>query len=233
MSEINFQMHSLPSVYLMELDIPIDFVDDCNKYLDELMIREDKISAANTLVGQIKTGEQLLMDHTDVRLAPFCHFLQHMAVVYINQFMEQSGQILDGNRRVEVDELWSVHSYDGDYNPIHDHGTETIMGISCTTWTKVPSQILEGPRPGSQEFGLYNASGESDGCLCFNFGQSSTWDRERLRPTQNVVVRPQVGRLYMFPSWMQHMVYPFRGEGERRTVAANINCFREEHEVVS
>jgi len=24
---------------------------------------------------------------------------------------------------------------------------------------------------------------------------------------------------------MQHMVYPFQGEGERRTVAANINCF--------
>ena len=228
MSEVSYKMHGLPSVYLMELDIPIAFVDDCNNYLDELIKQENRISAASTLVGQIKRGEQLLMDHTDLRLTPFCHFLQEMAVVYITQFMEQSGQVLDGNRHIEVDELWSVHSYDGDYNPIHDHGTKTVMGISCTTWTKVPSQILEGPRPGSQEYGLYNASGESDGCLCFNFGQSSTWDRERLRPTQNVVVRPQVGRLYMFPSWMQHMVYPFRGEGERRTVAANINCFPKE-----
>jgi hypothetical protein len=32
----------------------------------------------------------------------------------------------------------------------------------------------------------------------------------------------------LFPSWMQHMVYPFRGEGERRTVAANLNCFPQE-----
>lgn len=228
MSKVSYKMHGLPSVYLMELDIPIAFVDDCNNYLDELVKQENRTSAASTLVGQIKRGEQLLMDHTDTRLAPFCHFLQEMAVVYITQFMEQSGQVLDGNRHIEVDELWSVHSYDGDYNPIHDHGTKTVMGISCTTWTKVPSQILEGPRPGSQEYDLYNASGESDGCLCFNFGQSSSWDRERLRPTQNVVVRPQVGRLYMFPSWMQHMVYPFRGEGERRTVAANINCFPKE-----
>jgi len=227
-SKVSYKMHGLPSVYLMELDIPIAFVDDCNNYLDELVKQENRTSAASTLVGQIKRGEQLLMDHTDTRLAPFCHFLQEMAVVYITQFMEQSGQVLDGNRHIEVDELWSVHSYDGDYNPIHDHGTKTVMGISCTTWTKVPSQILEGPRPGSQEYDLYNASGESDGCLCFNFGQSSSWDRERLRPTQNVVVRPQVGRLYMFPSWMQHMVYPFRGEGERRTVAANINCFPKE-----
>jgi len=227
-SEVSYKMHGLPSVYLMEIDIPIAFVDDCNNYLDELVKQENRTSAASTLVGQIKRGEQLLMDHTDTRLAPFCRFLQEMAVVYITQFMEQSGQVLDGNRHIEVDELWSVHSYDGDYNPIHDHVTKTVMGISCTTWTKVPSQILEGPRPGSQEYGLYNASGESDGCLCFNFGQSSSWDRERLRPTQNVVVRPQVGRLYMFPSWMQHMVYPFRGEGERRTVAANINCFPKE-----
>jgi hypothetical protein len=29
----------------------------------------------------------------------------------------------------------------------------------------------------------------------------------------------------MFPSGLQHMVYPFFGEGERRTVAANLNCW--------
>ena len=225
MAEIQFQMHPLPSVYLMELDIPAEFVEACNNYLDELVAQKDKVSAAHTLVGQIKRGEQLVMDHEDPRLAPFSRFLCEMGVTYINQFMSQSGQVLDGNRNVEMHELWSVHSYEGDYNPIHDHGTKTVMGISCTTWTRVPPQILQGPRPGSQEYDLYGASGESDGCLCFNYGQSSSWDRERLKPTSNVVVRPQVGRLYMFPSWMQHMVYPFQGDGERRTVAANINCF--------
>jgi len=30
----------------------------------------------------------------------------------------------------------------------------------------------------------------------------------------------------MFPSWLTHMVYPFEGEGERRTVAANLNVWR-------
>jgi len=29
MAEIQFQMHSLPSVFLMELDIPTEFVDSC------------------------------------------------------------------------------------------------------------------------------------------------------------------------------------------------------------
>ena len=123
MAEIQFQMHPLPSVYLMELDIPAEFVEACNDFLDELVTQKEKISAAHTLVGQIKRGEQLVMDHEDSRLAPFSKFLCDMGVAYINQFMSQSGQVLDGNRNVEMDELWSVHSYEGDYNPIHDHGT--------------------------------------------------------------------------------------------------------------
>jgi len=53
MSEIQFRMHPLPSVYLMELDIPAEFVEACNDYLDELVTQKEKISAAHTLVGQI------------------------------------------------------------------------------------------------------------------------------------------------------------------------------------
>ena len=228
MSELQYMMHPLPSVFLMELDLPEGFVTQLNEYLAGLLEEEGRVTAADTLVGQISEGEQLRMEHNHDLVTGFSEFLCSMGVEYINAFMKGSGQMLDGARQVTMDELWSVHSYAGDYNPIHDHGTQTIMGISCTTWTKVPPQITQGPRPGSEEYGLYNASGESDGCLCFNYGQSSQWDKERLKPTQNIVVRPQVGRVYLFPSWMQHMVYPFRGEGERRTVAANLNCFPQE-----
>ena len=26
--------------------------------------------------------------------------------------------------------MWSVHSYEGDYNPLHDHGGNTPLGLS-------------------------------------------------------------------------------------------------------
>ena len=55
-------------------------------------------------------------------------------------------------------------------------------------------------------------------------------DAQRLRPSQSVVMQPKVGRQLMFPSWLQHMVYPFFGKGERRTVAANLNCFNKEEQ---
>ena len=48
---------------------------------------------------------------------------------------------------------------------------------------------------------------------------------ERLRPPQSFVIKPTVGKLLVFPSWLQHMVYPFKGKGERRTVASNLNCW--------
>jgi hypothetical protein len=38
-------------------------------------------------------------------------------------------------------------------------------------------------------------------------------------------MKPEIGKVLVFPSWLQHMVYPFKGEGERRTVASNLNCW--------
>ena len=96
------------------------------------------------------------------------------------------------------------------------------MGISFTTWTMVPEQISRTDDSGSMD--LYNDSGNIDGFINFTYGLNQTADPERLRPSQSRYIKPEVGLLLMFPSWMQHCVYPFQGDGERRTVAGNINC---------
>tara|TARA_R110002020_G_scaffold133987_2_gene298983 strand:- start:1986 stop:2681 length:696 start_codon:yes stop_codon:yes gene_type:complete len=224
---INFKFIPLPSVYLMEVETPDDFVNDLNTYLDKLLKKQDRKTNADTLVGQIHNGEQLRMDHLCEELEEVRYILCNLAAKYVAEFLRHTGQSLENDRQVEIDELWSVHSYAGDYNPIHDHGTQTAMGVSCTTWTKVPSQIskLKAPEEGMSYF---NSSGCVDGFLEFVFGRNSVLDKERLMPVQDCVIKPTVGRLYFFPSWLQHMVYPFRGKGERRTVAANFNCFPSE-----
>ena len=224
--EQEYQVHTLPAVFLLEAKMPDAMVSGLNTYLDELMEQEDRISHAGTLVGQIGHGQQLTMDHNDPKLADFCQMSGILATEYLKNFGSTGNNI--GERQVGIDELWSVHSYERDYNPIHDHGTKTIMGISCTSWTKVPEQILDQPTAGSPEYSLYNASGDSDGCLAFNYGINSLLDVERLRPPQSFVIKPEVGKYLMFPSWLQHMVYPFEGDGERRTVAANLNVWKVE-----
>ena len=226
--EQEYQVHTLPAVFLLEAWMPDAMVSGLNTYLDELMEQEDRTSHAGTLVGQIGHGQQLTMNHDDPRLNDFRKMTEILSIDYLTNFASTTGNPFKDQLAVEIDELWSVQSYERDYNPIHDHGTKTIMGISCTSWTKVPEQILDQPTAGSPEYSLYNASGNSDGCLAFNYGINSLLDVERLRPPQSFVIKPEVGKYLMFPSWLQHMVYPFEGEGERRTVAANLNVWKVE-----
>ena len=223
MNEHPFQIHNMPAVYVLETQMPQQMVDDVNDYMDEYRKDKNKESLAKTLVGQIDKGEQLLLDHNDKRMVEYNSFICSLGAEYINHF-SRAGNRLKGNKQVQIDETWSVHSYDGDYNPIHDHGTKTLMGISTTAWTKVPSQIGN-VNAQSPTYSLYNESGHSDGCIAFQYGQVSVIDSDRLKPAQSFVMTPEVVKLLLFPSWLQHMVYPFKGEGERRTIASNLNCW--------
>jgi hypothetical protein len=226
--DIEVEIHPMPALFLMETQMPEKMVKDLNTYLDDLLKQDDRESLASELVGQIHRGEQLTMDPEHELLQEYCQFLTGLGASYVNTVMEKTGHSLKKPRQIEVDEAWSVHSFEGDYNPIHDHGTKTIMGISTTGWTKVPQQILDQPTAGSPQYSKYNDSGACDGYLAFSYGRSQIMDVERLRPPQTAEVQPQVGRLLVFPSWLQHMVYPFFGKGERRTVASNLNCWEVE-----
>ena len=222
----HFSFHTLPAVFMLEAQLSESMVGTLNDYLDKMMVDENRIDHSGTLVGQIGHGQQLTMDHHCEELKDFNWTIQGLAMDYVKQFCAASGNPLKGKREVLTDELWSVHSYERDYNPMHDHGTKTIMGVSCTTWTKVPQQILDQPTAGSPEYSLYNSSGSADGCLAFSYGRNSLMDVERLAPPQSFVIKPEVGKMLMFPSWLTHTVYPFEGEGERRTVAANLNVWK-------
>ena len=222
----HFSFHTLPAVFMLEAQLSESMVGTLNDYLDKMMVDENRIDHSGTLVGQIGHGQQLTMDHHCEELKDFNWTIQGLAMDYVKQFCAASGNPLKGKREVLTDELWSVHSYERDYNPTHDHGTKTVMGISCTTWTKVPQQILDQPTAGSPEYSLYNSSGSADGCLAFSYGRNSLMDVERLAPPQSFVIKPEVGKMLMFPSWLTHKVYPFQGEGERRTVAANLNVWK-------
>ena len=218
-------VHNMPSVFVMQTEMPESMVNDLNDYLDEYKEDQDKKSLADTLVGQIAQGEQLLMNNDDSRVKQYTEFVCNLGADYINAFCKNTGVKLKAAKSVHVDETWSVHSYEGDYNPIHDHGTKTLMGISTTGWTKVPQQILDQPTAGSPNYSLYESSGDCDGYIAFNYGMNSLIDADRLRPPQSFVMQPEVGKLLVFPSWLHHRVYPFKGDGERRTVASNLNCW--------
>ena len=219
--QIEYELFSLPAAFMLQHNLPEQVVTTLNAYLDTLKQNKLRESAADYLVGQIHQGEQLKMDHEDVSLTPFVRIVESLAAAYLRHFVEQTKSPLRP-KKISMDKLWSVHSYQGDYNPIHDHLTAAQMGISFTTWTMVPEQIM---KRDDQQVNLYESSGAIDGFINFTYGLNQTADPERLRPSQSRYIMPVPGKLLLFPSWMQHTVYPFFGEGERRTVAGNLNCF--------
>ena len=221
---INLKMHELPQVILMEAQLPMPMVDDLNTYLDDLMVAEDREDHSKNLVGQIQSGQQLTMNAEDKKVIRFTQTINQLGMEYIKHFVRRIGssKLFPDNMQVGVDEMWSVHSYAGDYNPIHDHSVPSLTGLAATTWTKVPEQITKQKSPNDGEYNLFGASGNSDGFLAFNYGKTSSLDNPMLKPPTTCTIQPEVGKLFIFPIWLQHMVYPFKGEGERRTIAANL-----------
>jgi len=228
---INLKMHELPQVILMEAQLPMPMVDDLNLYLDNLMVAEDRLDHSKHLVGQIQSGQQLTMNAEDEKVIRFTQTINQLGMEYVKHFVRRIGssKLFPDNMQVGVDEMWSVHSYEGDYNPIHDHSVPSITGLAATTWTKVPEQITKQKSPNDGEYNLFGASGNSDGFLAFNYGKTSSLDNPMLKPPTTCTIQPEVGKLFIFPIWLQHMVYPFKGEGERRTIAANLCAWHKDN----
>ena len=65
------KFHAMPSVFVMEHDVPAEMVTNLNLYLDNYLKQKKRKSLASTLVGQIQNGQQLLMDHEDKKTVEF------------------------------------------------------------------------------------------------------------------------------------------------------------------
>ena len=215
----------LYKTFILQVKVDEKTVNLLNRYLDDLQFNKKRKSHAHTLVGQInqrKESQQLLMDENHPDCMKFKQIVLTASDQYRQQYFKMSPRKLKGERIPQIDEMWSVHSYAGDYNTMHTHGCKTLMGISSVLWTKVPKQITDLPIQGS----LQNASGANDGFIGFVCGDGDVTDIERLKFSGYTPVKPEVGTMYVFPNWLQHLVWPFFGEGERRTVATNINMFQ-------
>ena len=163
--QINLKMHELPQVILMEAQLPMPMVDDLNTYLDDLMVAEDREDHSKNLVGQIQSGQQLTMNAEDEKVIRFTQTINQLGMEYIKHFVRRIGssKLFPDNMQVGVDEMWSVHSYAGDYNPIHDHSVPAITGLAATTWTKVPEQITKQNSPNDGSYNLISSGSYSSG----------------------------------------------------------------------
>jgi uncharacterized protein (TIGR02466 family) len=101
---------------------------------------------------------------------------------------------------------WANVARHGHYHRIHNHPSSAWSGVYyVTAGGDVPGAPLSGvlelcdPRPFTE---MVAAPGNPFG--------------------QRAIFRPEAGMMVLFPSWLYHFVNPFYGEGERISIAFNV-----------
>ena len=214
--EVSVTIATQPALKFGFCQLTKENVSIINDYIDNNIENLDDHS--DQLVGQIKQNNkssQLALNMKDKVPHQFGQFLIKAAKKYASEHNISA-------KRYEITQMWSVHSYAGDYNPLHEHGTMTGRAISCILFLKVPPQI-GGTNSSVSMAAMSNNSGSCDGWTQFIWGASSVMDKANFKHSTEAFIKPEVGKLVMFPIWLKHQVMPFFGEGERRSLSANID----------
>jgi len=176
---------TIPQLKLGFAGISLDEVDIINKYIDDNTNRLPDLSSQ--LVGQIKQDEkskQLEFDLNDTVPKQLSKFFIMCAKEYAakHPMSDRIKEIIGPKEKYVVKKIWSVHSYAGDYNPLHEHGTVSGRGVSMIAFLKLPPQISEIAENMKGEIGVQQGnSGSTDGLTQFVWGGDSMYDIPRFK----------------------------------------------------
>ena len=161
--------------------------------------------ASAKLAGQLALQRELGPQYPAVAelcasvLIPACErWIRH---VIDQQPPSGRGPWTPGRYRLQMIDVWLNVQRAGDYNPTHTHGGS----FSGVLFLQVPPQIV---------------NDSFDGQLCFHGPEE--WHIQSFRTGMAKYVLPVPGEFYVFPAWQPHSVAPFRGEGERWSLAFNV-----------
>jgi uncharacterized protein (TIGR02466 family) len=185
---------------------PPEVLNKMMEITDKILEDEDRVDWGKNLVGNIK--EEPWVSNDQLKEAGVYHFFQAMIYNYVWNSLTRSGFELE-KLEVNLDHMWVVSQYAGEYNPIHYH---TYCDLSSVMWLNIPE--MEDRRE-SKKLPAYKR--QNDGFIEFVYKTACPSGLER----GTLSFLPEEGQMAIFPSNLLHTVYPFEGLGERRSVAFN------------
>ena len=164
--------------------------------LNSVIQTSEKANAdySHNLAGQV--NQQLTFSRGDAEQI-YAHVKK-----YFNAF---SKYCFGQERELNLIDMWINHMKDGDYNPLHIHGAH----ISFVLYTYV-----------SDELKLEQSQSRSEGTsrpgdISFVYGQPL--ENTPIPPITMHDISPNAGDLFIFPTYLGHIVYPFRSKGFHRS----------------
>ena len=222
---VNLKINQIPGITFLEGNLPKVMLDELNAHVDEHRAKMEDYSG--NLVGQIKQTEksqQLSLDREHPTVQGLMNLLGSAGRAFLKSYAGQipmaGGASAFDKAPIDCFSMSTVHSYEGDYNPLHDHDVsydQKCMAFSIILYCMVPEQIAKL----GDNTKLHSNGGATDGCTYFCWGTNTGADHLVLKPKTDRYVVPEEGKFLIFPSWLNHSVAPFYGPGERRTLSAN------------
>ena len=196
---------------IFDVTISPAMVNKLNAICDKVL--EDKKQRwGHKLVGNIE--DEWLIPNDVLADNDILEYFLKIAALYKRQSDEEarkmdSEKFIDNKMNIQAAWVNEMKKYE--YNPVHFH---TNCNLSSILYLKVPDfaskPILKDNYPNKR-----NVDGHTE-FISHSFFPD-TGDRG------NLIVKPVVGKFYIFPAGLQHTVYPFGCEGTRRTMAINFN----------
>jgi uncharacterized protein (TIGR02466 family) len=185
---------------IAKVQMPENLVIKLNDYADRI-IKNDKVARkldhGKYLAGNVK--QEFIIDAKFEFQKYFFNFLKEVASAYILKVTEKK------IKEFKVINSWIIRQFEDEYNPVHYH-TGHLSGVG---YLKVPLNW--------GDYSQNNKRKNQNGKIDFIFGNKAFLSEG------NTIAEPKVGDFYMFPNYLYHTVYPFKGNEERRSVSFNAN----------
>ena len=199
-TEIKYDIYQPFGPSILKVKMPQVYVDQLNAEANRIL-SDEKLSKehdwSHNLAGNVK--KEIAISHNKIKGLP--EFLVTMSKTYYKHTI--------GKEPVEGSKVgfrvWIVSQYAGDFNPMHIHDAN----LSGVAFLKMPDKFEEEYKKEDHH--------KTAGCLEFMGSVPNHF------ANHSYLVKPEIGDFYLFPSWLTHQVYPFRSDGERRSLAFNVH----------
>jgi Putative 2OG-Fe(II) oxygenase len=198
-----------PVVIAMDQIPPVEFSKIFS--LSETLHSHPELNDSSNPTISIRGGQQIQVypNQLGIDVNWLVSWLETIAQGYLEIVIAQSGTEELKYCKPVVVSIWTIKQTEGDYQEMHSHPGGNLSG----------NMYINAPE-------LADNSQPSDGQILFRFPQ--TRDLGRFVMTDTWKYNPTPGTVILFPSYLPHTVYPWKGTGTRTVMAFDIKLVPKE-----
>jgi len=189
-----------PTVLAIDHVPPVEFSQIYS--LAEILHKHPELNDSDNPLISIRGGQQIQVypNAINIDVTWLINWIEKICQGYMELVTAQSGTEDLKMCKPKVVSIWTIRQQEGDYQEMHSHPGGHLSG---NIYVSAP-ELAENSSP-------------SDGQILFRLPQ--TKDVSKFIMNDVWKYNPTPGTVIMFPSYLPHTVYPWKGNGERTVMA--------------